>query len=208
VNAGLEQLAQGRRQVRAGRALYTDGDAFGALYLVHGGSFKTSACDTGGREQVTGFFMSGDVLGLDGIGSGQYHLTAVAMEDSVVRVAPFAAIERSARELPALQREIHRALSREIEREQRLMLVLGAMRAEERVAAFLVFLSLSYERRGFSPLDFHLRMTREEIGSYLGLTLETVSRLMTRLQDRGLIDVRQRRMQLIDLPGLRALAGV
>ena len=127
-------------------------------------------------EQVTGFQMAGEMLGLDGIGSGRYNGNAVALEDSEVCVLPFAMIEELGREVPAIQRNLHTVLSREIVRDHGVMMLLGSMSAEERLAAFLINLSRRFTARGYSSSDFYLRMTREEIGSYLGLKLETVSR--------------------------------
>jgi len=202
----FEKLASTLRHVRSGGPLFTSGDCFGSLYGVHGGFFKTSTVDGDGRWQVTGFFMAGDLLGLDGIGSGHYQLTATALEDSVVAVMPYPLVEAASRESPGLQRELHMALSREIAREHRVMLLLGSMHAEQRLAAFLLNLSRRFGRRGYSPSDFQLRMTRADIGSYLGMTLETVSRLFSRLQEQGIVEIRQRHVRLVDADRLRAIA--
>jgi len=203
----FEKLAPTQRHVRSGGPLFVSGDPFGSLYSVHSGFFKTITLDGDGHGQVTGFHMAGDLLGLDGIGSGRYQLTATALEDSVVAVMPYALVEALSCEAPDLQRELHIALSREIAREHRLMLVLGSMRAEQRLATFLVNLSRRFRRRGYSASDFHLRMTRADIGSYLGMTLETVSRLFSRLQEHGIVEVRQRRVRLIDADRLQAIAA-
>jgi len=203
----LEALARGRRRVRGGAALFNAGDRFHSLYAVHGGFFKTSMIDDEGRRQVTGFFMSGDLLGLEGIAAALYDVTAVALEDSEVFVVPYPLIEQLSRDKAASQRELHIALSREIAREHRLMLLLGSMRAEERLAAFLLNLSARFGWLGYSSAEFHLRMTRADIGSYLGLTLETVSRLFSSLQERGILAVRQRHVRVLDLARLQALAG-
>jgi CRP/FNR family transcriptional regulator len=202
----LESLARDRRRLRGGEALFKCGDPFRSLYAVYGGCFKTNALDGEGREQVTGFFMAGGLLGLDGFGSGRYNVTAVALEDSVVCVMPCALIEQLSREMPDVQHELHIALSGAIVREHAMMARLGSMRAEERLAAFLLELSLQFGRRGCSPREFRLPMTREDIGSYLGLTLETVSRLLSRFHKRGIVAVRQRHVCLLDAERLRALA--
>ena len=196
-----------QRHLGSGEPLFSSGDTFTALYTVHGGFFKTSMLDTEGREQVAGFSMAGELLGLDGMGSGRYRLSAVALEDSMACVIPYALIEERAREVPALQRELHRAMSREIVREQRQMLLLGCLHAEERVAVFLLNLSARLGERGYSACEFRLRMTREDIGSYLGLTLETVSRLLSRLQECGIIEVQKKHVKLVDLPRLQRIAG-
>ncbi len=158
-----------------------------------------------GREQVTGFQMTGELLGLDGIGSGRYNGNAVALEDSEVCVLPFATIESLGREIPAVQRNLHSVLSREIVRDHGVMMLLGSMSAEERLAAFLLNLSRRFTARGYSASDFHLRMTREEIGSYLGLKLETVSRLFSRFQAEGLIEVAQKHVRIVHAEGLERL---
>jgi CRP/FNR family transcriptional regulator len=144
-------------------------------------------------------------MGLEGLGSGKYHGTAIALEDSEVCVLPYALVEQMAQEIPALQRQLHAVLAREIVRDHGVMMLLGSMRAEERLATFLLNLSKRFMRRGFSASDFHLRMTREEIGSYLGLKLETVSRLFSAFQKDGLIDVQQKHVRIVSISGLEAV---
>jgi len=178
------------------------------VYAIRSGFFKTSLIDGDGREQVTGFFMGGELLGMDGIGAGRYHGNAIALEDSEVCVMPFSLIEEMSREVPALQRHLHTVLSREIVRDHGVMMLLGSMRAEERLATFLINLSRRFVRRGYSSSDFHLRMTRDELGSYLGLKLETVSRLFSQFQKDGLIEVNQKHVRILDIAGLeQVLAG-
>jgi CRP/FNR family transcriptional regulator len=203
----VEHVVYARRRLRRGEALFNPGDAFNAIYAVRAGFFKTSVVDGEGREQVTGFFMGGELLGMDGVGSGRYHCAAIALEDSEVCVMPFALVEDMAREMPALQRNLHAVLSREIVREHGVMMLLGSMRAEERLAAFLLNLSRRFTRRGYAPHDFHLRMTREELGSFLGLKLETVSRLFSRFQEEGLLEVNQKHVLIRDVARLEALLG-
>jgi len=201
----VEGIVYARRRVRRGEALYNAGDAFDAVYAVRSGFVKTTLLHDDGREQVTGFYMAGELLGLDGIGAGRYHGNAIALEDTQVCVLPFALVEAMGREVPGLQRRLHAILSREIVRDRGVMLLLGSMRAEERLAAFLLNLSRRFMRRGYSPSAFHLRMTREEIGSYLGLKLETVSRLFSRFQAEGLIEVQQKHVRIRAIEGLEAL---
>ena len=201
----FENVVYARRRLKRGEALFAAGDEFRAVYAVRSGFFKTSLADGEGREQVTGFFMGGELLGMDGIGAGRYHSAAIALEDSEVCVLPYALIEEMAREVPALQRRLHAVLSREIVRDHGVMMLLGSMRAEERLASFLLNLSRRFTARGYSASDFHLRMTREEIGSYLGLKLETVSRLFSRFQADGVIEVQQKHVRIVDIPGLEAL---
>lgn len=203
----FDKLGYAQRHVRSGGPLFSAGDPFASLYGVQAGFFKTSMVDGDGRWQVTGFFMAGDLLGLDGIGSGQYQETATALEDSVVAVMPYPRVETLACEPPDSGCDLHVALSREIAREHRLMLLLGSAHAEQRLAAFLLNLSDRFRRRGYSPSDFHLRMTRADIGSYLGLKIETVSRLFSRLHDHGILEVRQKHVRLIDADRLAAMAA-
>lgn len=208
---GLECLlgstAGTRRRIRRGEYLYRYGDEFHALFGIRAGSFKSVLLTEDGREQVTGFHMGGDVLGLDGIGLDMHAGDTVALEDSEVVEIPFAELDALATRDPALQRELFRMLSGEIQRERALMLLLGSMRAEERLAAFLINLSQRLASRGFSASCFVLRMTREEIGSMLGLKLETVSRILSRFQCEGLIRVRNREISIVSLEALRSVIG-
>jgi CRP/FNR family transcriptional regulator len=146
--------------------------------------------------------MGGELLGMDGIGAGRYNGAATALEDSEVCVLPYALIEQMATEIPALRHQLHAIMAREIVRDHGVMMLLGSMRAEERLATFLLNLSKRFTARGFSPSEFHLRMTREELGSYLGLKLETVSRLFSRFHDDGLIEVQQKHVRILDIGGL------
>ena len=201
----IEGLVYARRRVKRGEALFIAGDTFGSLYAIRSGFFKTSVIDSEGREQVTGFCMGGELLGLDGLGAGRYNGTAVALEDSEACVLPFALVEELSRDVRPLQRQLHSVLAREIVRDHGVMMLLGSMRAEERLATFLLNLSKRFMRRGYSSSDFHLRMTREEIGSYLGLKLETVSRLFSSFQKDGLIEVQQKHVRIHDIAGLERM---
>ncbi|HEX6693029.1 MAG TPA: helix-turn-helix domain-containing protein [Burkholderiales bacterium] len=205
--ARVENVVHARRRLKRGEPLYQAGAEFGAIYAVRSGFFKTSLVDGEGREQVSGFFMGGELMGLDGLGAGVYNGSAVALEDSEVCVLPYARVEEMAREVPALARHLHAVLAREIVRDHGVMMLLGSMRAEERLATFLLNLSRRFVRRGYSASDFHLRMTREELGSYLGLKLETVSRLFSRFQEEGLIEVQQKHVRIVDTAGLERILG-
>jgi len=205
--ARIENLVYARRRLKRGESLFKAGAEFNAIYAIRSGFFKTSVVDNEGREQVTGFFMGGELMGLEGLGTGAYHGTAVALEDSEACVLPYSLIEEMSRELPVLQRHLHTILAREIVRDHGVMMLLGSMRAEERLATFLLNLSRRFVRRGYSASDFHLRMTREELGSYLGLKLETVSRLFSRFQEEALIDVQQKHVRIVDIAGLERVLG-
>ena len=198
----VQNMVTAHRRVKRGETLFNAGDDFNSVYAIRSGFFKTSVVDVEGREQVTGFFMSGELLGLDGMGSGRYNGAAIALEDSEACVMPFALVEKLAREIPSLQRHLHAVLAREIVRDHGVMMLLGSMRAEERLAAFLINLSKRFVRRGYSSSEFHLRMTRDEIGSFLGLKLETVSRLFSAFQKDGLIEVQQKHVRIRDIAGL------
>ena len=197
-SALLDELAYTRKRVKRGEAIFRAGAEFDALYAVRSGFFKSSVLLEDGRDQVTGFHMAGEILGTDGIGSGSHTSDAIALEDSEICIIPYARLEE-----PALQRQLHKVMSRELVRDQGLMMLLGTMRAEERLATFLLNLSHRFTARGYSASEFHLRMTRDEIGSYLGLSLETVSRLFSRFQDDELITVQQKHICILDVAGLR-----
>ena len=196
-----------RTRLKKGDTLYRAGASFTALYAIRIGSLKTTVLAEDGREQVSGYHMLGDIIGLDGIGTDRHGCQAIALEDTEVCVLPFERVEELARSLPALQHNLHRFLSKEISRDQNIMLLLGSMRAEERLAVFLLNLAERYRRRGYSSTEYVLRMTREEIGSYLGLKLETVSRLFSRFQEEGLIQVQGRAVKLLDPVALKLLVG-
>ncbi|GAB4173097.1 MAG: fumarate/nitrate reduction transcriptional regulator Fnr [Rhodocyclaceae bacterium] len=201
--ARLDRLVGARRKVRRQQHLYRVGDPFEALYAIRVGFFKTGVLNEDGRDQVTGFQMAGELLGMDGISGETHSCNAIALEDSEVCVIPFDQLETLSRDIGTLQHNLHQVLSREIVRDQGVMMLLGTMRAEERLAAFLLNISQRFTARGFSPAEFHLRMTREEIGSYLGLKLETVSRTFSKFQEQKLISVQQRRIRILDTPGLK-----
>jgi CRP/FNR family transcriptional regulator len=203
----LDEIVTVKRRVARGATLYHNGDGFDALYAVRSGAFKTVGVSSNGEEKITGFYLSGEVMGLDAISSERHNFRAVALEDSEVCAIPFLKLEEVARRVPSLQHQLFRMLSRDISRDQGLMLLLGSMTAEQRLAAFLLSLSLRYKRLGFAADRFALRMTREDIGNYLGLTLETVSRLMSRFQRDGLISSHQRDIGLRDPSALHAMVG-
>jgi CRP/FNR family transcriptional regulator, anaerobic regulatory protein len=176
-------------RLKKGGVLYRAGDSFTALYAIRMGSCKTTVLAEDGREQVAGYHVLGDVIAMDGIGTERHGCQAVALEDTEYCVLPFDELGDLARSVAPLQRNLCQFLSREIARGHSVMLLLGSMRAEERLAAFLLNLSQRYRERGYSSTEFVLRMTREEIGSYLGLKLETIRRLFPRFHREGLIQV-------------------
>jgi CRP/FNR family transcriptional regulator len=201
----LDQLVGARRTLKRGEVLFHAGDRFDSLFAVRTGFFKTRISSEDGRDQVTGFQMAGELLGLDGISDDRHSCDAVALEDSQVCQIPYARLEELSHEVTDLQRQFHKVMSREIVRDHGVMLLLGGMRAEARLAAFVLNLTQRLQARGFSATSLVLRMTREEIGSYLGLKLETVSRAFSRFQEDGLLEVKQRDIRVLDEPGLRRL---
>jgi CRP/FNR family transcriptional regulator len=188
------------KRVRRGEALYRAGSAFDSLFGVRSGFFKSRVVLEDGRDQVIGFHMAGEILGMDGIAAERHAADVTALEDSEVYIIPYARLEE-----PALQLQLRKAMGHEIVRDQGLMMLLGTMRAEERLAAFLLNLSQRFVACGLSPHEFHLRMTRDEIGSYLGLSLETVSRIFSRFHLARLITVHQKHIRILDVLGLKAV---
>jgi CRP/FNR family transcriptional regulator len=203
----IDHVFRGRKRIEAKGSLYLAGEPFAALYLIRAGAFKTLMRSEEGREQVTGFYSGGDILGTDGIGQDQYACEAIALEDSEVSALPFAELDQLAQQVPALRRSLYRCLGTQLSRGQAMMLMLGSMSAGERLAAFLLDLAGHYHARGYSMSELVLRMSRHEIASYLGLKLETVSRLFSRFQAQGLLQVQGRAIKLLDLPALTRLSG-
>ena len=205
--ARIDEVVATRRKVKRGTTLFSNGEAFESLFAIRTGFFKTCVSAEDGRAQVTGFQMVGEIIGLDGIVNDRHTCDAVALEDAEVCVMPFDRIGELTREVSALQHHLHRIMSREIVREHGVMLLLGSMRAEERLAAFVLNLAQRLHARGFSGSELVLRMTREEIGSYLGMKLETVSRTFSKFADDGIIEVRQRHVRILNAPELQRIVN-
>jgi len=199
----LDQLVFTRRKIRSGQKLYREGDAFQYIYALRTGTFKSSLRTADGREQVSSLDMAGEVLGLDGVATGVHASTSEALEDSEVCAIPYAHLTELAAANSGMQHVVTRLMGREIVREHGLMLLLGSMNAEQRLASFLLNLSKRLKARGYSATEFHLRMTRADIGSLLGMKLETVSRTFTVFQKRGLLEVDQRHIRIVDLSALQ-----
>ncbi|CAL61795.1 Transcriptional activator protein anr [Herminiimonas arsenicoxydans] len=203
----LDQIIGRRRKVPRDGYLYRMDDPFTNLYAVRIGHFKTYQVNAGGEQQITGFQMAGELLGMDAISTDRHHCDAIALEDSEVCEIPFPRLEELFGSMPILLRHFHRMMSQEITREQSVMLLLGNMRAEQRFAAFLVNLASRYVARGYSSTSFQLRMSREDIGNYLGLTIESISRLLSKFKKQGLLKVSNREIELLDLVTLKAMAA-
>jgi CRP/FNR family transcriptional regulator len=201
--ARLDRLMFARRRIGEGQALYHEGDRFQFIYAVRSGTFKSTLNLKDGREQVTGFQMAGELLGLDGLASGKHASSALALEDAEICAIPYSHLSELASTSAELQHVISRLMSREIVREHSLMMLLGSMNAEERLAAFLLNISQRMKARGYSASEFHLRMSRAEIGSYLGMKLETVSRTFSAFAQQRLLDVDKKHVRILDLAGLQ-----
>ncbi len=201
----IDHMVSTRVKVLRGDVLFRASATFKSLYVVRTGFFKTIVNTANGREQVSGFYMSGELMGLDGIGASHYVCTAVALEDSDVCVLHMDELNALGQTIPELQRHVQKIMSREIVRDHDLFFMLGSMRAEGRIASFLLHLLERLHARGQSGDALHLRMTREEIGSYLGLTLETVSRSLSKLVRNGLISLQLKEVRILNLPALHQL---
>ncbi|WP_423196910.1 MULTISPECIES: fumarate/nitrate reduction transcriptional regulator Fnr [unclassified Cupriavidus] len=201
----IDTLVQERFRIHKGDTLYRMGDPLTAVYAIRFGTLKTHVTMEDGRSQITGFHLPGEIVGLDGLCEMQHASDASALEDTEVCVVRFNDLTALSGELPSLQQQFLRLMSREISQDHLMLMTLGSMRAEERLAAFLINLSNRLAARGYSSSEFVLRMSREEIGSYLGLKLETVSRLFSRFAEAGLIQIRQRHVKLVDTAGLKQI---
>jgi CRP/FNR family transcriptional regulator len=202
----FDQIISRRQRIQHGEHLYRMHESFKNLYAIRFGHFKTYQTNPGVGKKITGFQMAGELLGLDAISDNRHHCDAVALEDSEVCEIPYARLEELVGNMPTLLHHFHQILSQEISREQN-MLLLGNMRAEQRFADFLINLSTRYAARGYSPTNFQLRMSREDIANYLGLTIESISRLLTRFKKQELLKVDKREIQLLNPTMLKAMAA-
>jgi CRP/FNR family transcriptional regulator, anaerobic regulatory protein len=205
--AKLDELVKERIRIEKGQPLFQHGETLDALFGLRTGSIKTQVTEASGEQQITGFFLPGEIIGLDGMMDGEHNSTAIAMEDSEVCVVKLDTLDEISHYVPSLQHQIRRLMSKEIARSHQVLLALGSMRSEQRLAAFLINLSQRLSALGYSPSEFIMRMSREEIGNYLGLTLETVSRLFSRFAREGLIRVSQREIKILDMAALNELVG-
>ena len=201
----LDRIIKRRRPVKRGEHLYRAGDVFESIYAVKSGSFKTSTITEEGREQVTGLHLPGELIGMDAISSGTHCCSAMALERSSVCEIPFSQLEELGTQIPSLMRQTVRIMSKEILRDKRIMQITKNS-APGRLAAFLLGLSERFRERGFAAQEYQLSMSRVDIGNYLGLADETVSRLFTRFQEDGLLAVERKRIRLIDVPRLQTVA--
>jgi CRP/FNR family transcriptional regulator len=201
----LDDIVRRARPLHRGDFLFRDGDPFRSLFVVKTGSLKSFAPSPDGGEQVLGFHLPGEIIGLDAIEKDAHLCSAKALETAAICEIPFPRLEELTAAIPSLQHQMYRILSKEIAHDTDMLLLLGKKSAEERLAAFLLSMSRRLQKRGLSATDFHLSMSRHEIGNYLGLAVETVSRLFTRFQDDGLLRVDRKHIQLLDLDALETL---
>ncbi|GHB97711.1 helix-turn-helix domain-containing protein [Thermomonas carbonis] len=203
----LDTMVQRRRSLGRGDSLFRTGDPLHAVYVATNGAFKTVVVNEAGEEHVLGFHLPGELFGLDAIGSGRHRCQAVALGEATVCELPFASLSAVATELPSLQRQLLRVMGQSADRDHDHVDVLSRRQASERVALFLQGLGERYQRIDQPGDDFQLPMSRDEIARYLGLALETVSRGFSRLHEDGVIDVRGRRIRILDAPALQAAAS-
>ncbi len=203
----INAVVKRRYAMHKGDVLYRAGDKLRSLYAVRRGAFKTSGVMEDGRVHVTGFYLGGEILGFDAITGDVHPCTAEALETSDVCEIPFERLEDLGHQIPSLQHQLLKVMSRELLRDEQMLVMLGRMSAEERFASFLLNFSRRQARQGRSDTDLSLAMSRQDIGYYLGLALETVSRMFSRFQEQGLIEVIGRQVRLVDRERLRALAN-
>lgn len=187
--------------------LFKERDPFKAIFAVKSGCIKTYKLTTAGKEQVCGFYLPGELIGLDAIDSGRHTCFAQVIQSSSVCAIPYEQFEKISLQLPRLQQQLTRIMSREIASQQWLVTLLGKQSADERVAALLCNLAERYEIRGYSPVEFTLRMSRHDLGDYLGLAIETISRVLSRFHHKGLITTKGKHILLHHPVQLREIAG-
>jgi CRP/FNR family transcriptional regulator len=197
--ARFEQIVHRSRPIHAGQHIFRSGDEFKSVVAVRTGCFKSYAIDQDGQEQVLGFHLPGEIIGLDAIHDGEHVANVVALDTSAVCSLPFSSLSNMSRNMPDLQHEVFRVMSQRI---SELETIAGDLSADERIALFLKSLSSRFARRGYSEREFILSMSRRDIASYLRLATETVSRVLARFQSRGLIKVDRKLVRIVDHDGL------
>ena len=204
----LDKIIERKRPLKKGDVLFRQGQAFDAVYAVRTGTLKTFNITNSGEEQITGFYCPSELVGLSGIDTDVYPVSAKALETTTVCEIPFSHLEELSSQIPSLKRQIFKIMSRKISDDQQMMVLLGKKNADEKVASFLLNLSNRFEKRGYSAVSFRLSMSRNEIGNYLGLAVETVSRVITRFQKNGLIEVEGKEISIINLREVQKLVGM
>lgn len=203
----LESLVQRSHPLQKGETLYKAGDKFKGLYAVRSGLFKVFATTNYGEEQIIGFFLPSEMLGLDAVEHQVHECSAVALETSSYCTIPFSELSELCKEIPDLQNQLFRIMSRELSAENKMLMTLGKKNSEEKVATFLLTFSVRYFQLGYSANEFNLAMSRQEIGNFLGITFETVSRVFSRLQRNNIIKVNRKSIKIIDMIALQNLVS-
>jgi len=203
----MDDLVKRRAPLKKGDYLFRTGDKFKSLYAIQYGSMKSYGLTVDGKEQVTGFHLTGEVLGMDAIDEDEHHCNAVALETTEVCELPFSALETLQNDVPNLQRDLNKIMSREIRRDQHMLLMLGSTTVEQRLARFILNLYERLQKRGASDNTLNLSMTRQDIGNYLGVAFETVSRQLAHMQDEGILEIKNRNIHILDVNTLEAIAG-
>jgi CRP/FNR family transcriptional regulator len=201
----LSSVIQTNRIYHRGDVLFRNGNSFAKLYVVKSGSVKsfTEQAETG--EQILGFHLPGEVVGLDGVASNLHQSSAVALETTACCEMPFGQLEKLTAQIPSLQHHLYRLFSREIGQENQMLTLLGRFNAEQRLAAFLLSISSRLNQRGLSATEFQLSMSRSEIGNYLGLAVETISRLFRKFQEQGLVEADRKRVKITNYQQLTSM---
>lgn len=203
----MDSLVKRLAPLEKGDYLFRTGDKFKSLFAIQYGSMKSYGLTIDGKEQVTGFHLTGEVLGMDAIDEDVHHCDAVALEKTEICELPFSALEHLQNEAPTLQHDLNCIMSREIRRDQHMLLMLGSTTVEQRMARFLLNLYERLQKRGAEDNILNLSMTRQDIGNYLGVAFETVSRQLAHMQDEGILDIKNRNIHLLDIDKLEAIAG-
>ena len=204
----LDDIIQRSKPLQKSQHLYREGDHFQSVYAVRSGTLKAYKTTDDGREQVTGFFFPGEILGMDGISNNSHASSAKALETAAVCEIPFSSLEKLSSMMPNLQRHFFQLMSREITEDQQLITLLSKNSADERVGALMLSISSRNARRKLSATQFRLPMSRVDIGNYLGLTVETVSRVFSRMQKMEVLRVENKEIEILDLDGLKNMANL
>jgi CRP/FNR family transcriptional regulator len=203
----LDEVVQAKRPLDRSQTLFLPGTPFHSLFVVRSGSFKTYVTNEQGETQILGFHLPGEILGLDAISAEKHQCTAEALERTSVCEVPFSHLSHIALQVPDLQRQLLRVISREVMRDHEHLVMMGRRHAQERLAIFLKSLSERYARIKRDPALLTLPMSRYELANYLGLVVETVSRLFTRFQQLGVLEVRRKNVRILDFDKLEALTA-
>ncbi len=204
----LDEIIKRNRPLHKGEYLFNTSDEFTSIFAVRSGSIKTFTESEQGDEQITGLYLPGELIGLDAIHSGSHPCSAIALETTSLCEMPFETLEDLSGEIPELHHQLFRIMSKEIANDQSLLMLMAQKSADERLAAFLVNLSTRLKARNFSETEFNLSMSRKDIGNYLGLTIETISRTFSRFQSEGILSTQRKYVNIHDLQALKALAGL